>query len=72
MHANTEEDESHEELEVNFNNEEIAIAFNPAFLMDPLKRLECDEVTLRFNDSRGAASLEDGENFVYILMPMRM
>lgn len=72
MHASTQDDESNEEMEVEYEGPEQTIAFNPAYLIDPLKRLENDTVTLHFTDSQKAASLKSGESFIYVLMPMRM
>ena len=72
MHASTEDDESNEEMDISYNGPEEQIAFNPAYLIDPLKRLEDDEITLSFTDTHKAASITSGDGFIYILMPMRM
>lgn len=72
MHAVTEDDESLETMDISHDGEELTAAFNPIFLMDPLKRLECENITLKFNDTRTAASLHGDNDFIYILMPMRM
>ena len=72
MHASTENDESHEEMEVDYIGTEQQIAFNPAYLLDPLKRLEDENVTLSFTDTQKAACLKSSGTFIYVLMPMRM
>ena len=72
MHAVTEDDESLETMDISHDGAELTAAFNPIFLMDPLKRLECEKITLKFNDTRTAASLHGDNDFIYILMPMRM
>lgn len=72
MHASTEDDESKEEMDINYTGEEQQIAFNPTYLIDPLKRLEDDDIKLSFTDTHKAATLTSDQNFVYVLMPMRM
>lgn len=64
--------ESNEPLEVSYEGKPIQIAFNPGFLMDPLKHLETNQVMLRFNDEYSPVSLSGDEGFLYILMPMRV
>lgn len=72
MHASTEDDESNEEMGIDYNAEKQQIAFNPTYLIDPLKRLESDNVELSFTDTHKAASITNDDGFVYVLMPMRM
>ena len=72
MHASTEDDESTEEMEVEYAGDEQKIAFNPAYLLDPLKRLEDENIILSFTDSHKAACLKSAGAFIYVLMPMRM
>ena len=69
--AQTQDDESKEDLEVEFDGT-AEIAFNPIYLIDPLKRLSSEKVTLNFSHSHAAASISDADNFLYVLMPMRM
>ena len=72
MQASTENDESNEKMEITYGEAEQKIVFNPAYLIDPLKRLEDDTITLSFTDTHKAASITSGDSFVYVLMPMRM
>jgi DNA polymerase-3 subunit beta len=64
--------ESSEPLEVSYEGKTLQIAFNPAFLMDPLKHLESDQVRLEFNDEFSPVMISGDEGFVYIIMPMRV
>jgi DNA polymerase-3 subunit beta len=64
--------ESSEPLEVSYDGKSLQIAFNPAFLMDPLKHLESDQVRLEFNDEFSPVMISGDEGFVYIIMPMRV
>ncbi len=63
--------EASESLEVSYDGEAVRIAFNPTFLKEPLKSLEADQLTLRFNDEFKPVVLLGDEGFLYVLMPMR-
>lgn len=71
--ANTPEiGEAREGLAINYKGRDIAIAFNPIYLMDPLKALENDEVYLELIDELSPGVLKINGPFLYVLMPMRM
>ena len=70
--AETADDRSNEELPVNFEQPAVTIAFNPAFLIEPLNKIDDEFVQLSFSDSQTAAELSGAKGFRYILMPMRM
>jgi DNA polymerase-3 subunit beta len=63
--------EGSEPFEVSYDGEELAISFNPQFLMDPLNHLEADQVVLQFNDQYSPMAISGDEGFLYIIMPMR-
>jgi DNA polymerase-3 subunit beta len=63
--------EGRESIAVNYHGREIAIAFNPIYLMDPLKILENDEVFFDLTDELSPALLRINGPFLYVLMPMR-
>ncbi|MCC7519199.1 MAG: DNA polymerase III subunit beta [Verrucomicrobiae bacterium] len=63
--------ESRESLAVNYNGPEIAIGFNPAFLMDPLRNLENDEVRFELTDEYSPGVMKIKEPFLYVIMPLR-
>ncbi len=64
--------EARESIAVNYKGKEFAIAFNPAYLMDPLKALDNDEVFLELIDELSPGVLKINGPFLYVLMPMRM
>ncbi len=71
--ANTPEvGEARESMAVNYRGPNLAIAFNPAYLMDPLKALDNDEVYLELIDELSPGVLKVNGPFLYVLMPMRM
>ena len=64
--------EARETIAINYDGEEIAIAFNPQYVMDPLKVLEEDEVFLEISDELSPGVLKVNGPFLYVIMPMRM
>jgi DNA polymerase III subunit beta len=69
--ANSNADESTEPIAVNYMGSAISISFNPHFIQEPLKRLDCNNVTLKFNDKISPIGLFGDEGFIYVIMPMR-
>jgi DNA polymerase III subunit beta len=64
--------EARESMAVNFKGQEVAVAFNPIYLMDPLKALDSDEVFLELIDELSPGVLKVNGPFLYVIMPMRM
>jgi DNA polymerase-3 subunit beta len=71
--ANTPEiGEAREELAIPYQGKDFAIAFNPAFLMDPLKALDEDEIAFELIDELSPGVVKTQKPFLYVIMPMRM
>jgi DNA polymerase-3 subunit beta len=64
--------ESREIMALTYKGKDMAIAFNPAYLMDPLKALDTDEVYLELIDELSPGVVKSSEPFLYVIMPMRM
>lgn len=64
--------EAKESMPVNYDGKQISIAFNPEFLMAPLRNLEDEEVTLDLIDEMSPGVLRGEGAFLYVLMPMRV
>jgi DNA polymerase-3 subunit beta len=64
--------EAKETLSINYKGKEIAIAFNPQYLMDPLRNLDADEIFLELIDELSPGVVKVNEPFLYVLMPMRL
>jgi DNA polymerase-3 subunit beta len=64
--------EARESLAINYKGAPINIAFNPEFLMAPLRNLVNDEVALHLIDEISPGVLRSGNGFLYVLMPMRV
>jgi DNA polymerase-3 subunit beta len=59
-------------MSVNYRGRDIAIAFNPEFLMDPLRNLPNDEVYLELIDEMSPGVIKIQTPFLYVIMPMRV
>jgi DNA polymerase-3 subunit beta len=71
--ANTPEvGEAKESMSINYKGRDISIAFNPEFLMDPLRNLPNDEIFLELIDEMSPGVLKIQTPFLYVIMPMRV
>ena len=64
--------EAREQLPIKYSGKEVTIAFNPEFMMAPLKVLESDEVFLELTDELSPGVLKSDISFLYVIMPMRL
>jgi DNA polymerase-3 subunit beta len=64
--------EARETLAVNYKGKEMAIAFNPRYLIDPLAALGVDEVFIELIDELSPGVLKINGPFLYVVMPMRL
>ena len=58
-------------LETTYNGEVFEVSFNPVFLADPLRNTDAEMVRFKLNDRLSPVTLEAGEGFVYVIMPLR-
>ena len=64
--------EARETLAVNYKGKEMAIAFNPRYLIDALAALVEDEVFFELIDELSPGVLKINGPFLYVVMPMRL
>ncbi len=64
--------EARETMAVNYKGKEMAIAFNPRYLIDPLAALAEDEVFIELIDELSPGVLKINGPFLYVVMPMRL
>jgi DNA polymerase-3 subunit beta len=70
--ANTPEvGEAKESLPITYKGKDFSIAFNPEFLMDPLKNIDSDEIFFDFIDELSPGVIKYKRPFLYVIMPMR-
>lgn len=64
--------EAHESMAIGYSGPDLQVAFNPAFLMDPLKALAKDEVFFEVKDEVSPGVFKTLESFVCVIMPVRL
>jgi len=71
---NPEQEEAEEELEIEYDGDEIEIGFNVNYLLDALGAIESEQVKLAIVDSNSSCLLKDPgrDDCKYVVMPMRL
>jgi DNA polymerase-3 subunit beta len=64
--------EARETIAINYKGKELAIAFNPRYLIDPLGALTEDEVFIELIDELSPGVVKINGPFLYVVMPMRL
>ncbi len=64
--------EAHESMAIGYSGPELQVAFNPTFIMDPLKALTKDEVFFEVKDEVSPGVFKTLESFVCVIMPVRL
>jgi len=64
--------EAREKIPIKYAGKEICVAFNPEYMMDPLRNLTNDEVFIEITDDLSPGVLKCDIPFLYVLMPMRV
>ena len=70
--ASSEYGESHESMAIAYDGPEVQVAFNPQFLMEPLKALNKDEIFFEFKDELSPGLFKTLDNFICVIMPLRL
>jgi len=64
--------EAKDEVPIKYAGQEIEIMFNPSYVMDPLKAIDDDEITINLNNGHSPAVIRCSIPFLYVLMPLRV
>ncbi len=64
--------EAHESVPIKYNAKEIQVAFNPEYIMEPLRNLANDEIYVELTDELSPGVIKCDIPFIYVLMPMRI
>ena len=70
--ASAEYGESHESMAIAYEGAEVNVAFNPDFILDPLRALAQDEVYFEFKDDLSPGVFKTLDNFLCVIMPLRL
>ena len=64
--------ESHESMAIEYSGPDLQVAFNPQFIMDPLRALTKDQVFFELKDEVSPGVFKTLETFVCVIMPVRL
>jgi DNA polymerase-3 subunit beta len=59
-------------LGVEYDGEDLSIAFNPNFVTDVLKVMRSDEVIIEMKDPSRPAIIRDDDDYLYVVMPINI
>lgn len=74
MANNQENEEAEEDLEVDYQGDNLEIGFNASYFLDVLSALSTDQVEIHFGDSSSSCLILEPDNadVQYVIMPMRL
>jgi DNA polymerase III, beta subunit len=64
--------EAHESMAIGYSGPDLQVAFNPTFLMDPLRALTKDEVFFELKDDVSPGVFKTLDAFLCVIMPVRL
>ncbi len=64
--------EAYESVTVKYAGKEISVAFNPDYIIEPLRSLVNDEIYVELTDELSPGVIKCDGPFIYVLMPMRV
>lgn len=64
--------EAHESMAIAYEGPEIEVAFNPYFLMDPLRTQTKDEIFFELKDHLSPGVFKSLDSFLCVIMPLRL
>jgi DNA polymerase III subunit beta len=64
--------ESKVSVNVDYSGPDVVVAFNPQYVMDPLKALSRDEVIFEFKDELSPGVVRTPDGFLCVVMPLRI
>lgn len=64
--------ESHESMAIAYEGAEVQVAFNPSYMLDPLRALTKDEVYFEFKDELSPGVFKTLDSFLCVVMPLRL
>ncbi|HZZ57698.1 MAG TPA: DNA polymerase III subunit beta [Opitutaceae bacterium] len=64
--------EAHESMAIGYSGPDLQVAFNPTFILDPLRALAKDEVFLELKDDVSPGVFKTLDSFLCVIMPVRL
>ena len=59
-------------MAIDYTGPDLQVAFNPQFVIDPLRALNKDEVFLEVKDDVSPGVIKTLESFICVVMPVRL
>jgi len=59
-------------LDGTYEGDELAVAFNPAFVAEGLRVLDADEVAIEFEAADRPLLVREGKEYTYVVMPVKL
>jgi DNA polymerase-3 subunit beta len=71
---NPEHEEAEEELEVNYQGDDIKIGFNVGYLLDAINAINESTINIELKDANSSALIygKDNDSSKFVVMPMRL
>lgn len=69
--SSSEYGESHESMAIQYEGPNVQLAFNPSFILEPLERLQQDELTFGFGTELSPGLFKTSDRFVCVIMPLK-
>lgn len=64
--------EAREQVDLDYKGKDIAISFNPDYLIEPLKNLVSDTIQFHLTDDMSPGVIQSEDPFLYVIMPLRL
>ena len=66
--------ELRDELDIEYDGDDIEVGFNPQFMIDALKVIDEDKVRMQLKDAQSSGLLipDDNDKYFYVVMPVRL
>ncbi len=64
--------EAHESMAIAYSGPDLQVAFNPQFILDPLRALAKDEVFFELKDEISPGVFKTLDSFICVIMPVRL
>lgn len=64
--------EAHESMAIGYSGPDLQVAFNPTFVMDPLRALTKDEIFFELKDDVSPGVFKTLDSFLCVIMPVRL
>jgi len=64
--------EARESIAINYKGRDLAVAFNPGYVIEPLGALNTEEIYLELIDELSPGVIKINGPFLYVVMPMRL